>query len=545
MSDHTPETAAPPRRGALALGATAALSGLVLFLSFPPADLGPLGFFAFVPLLVVIRGARTTAACAAYGAVAAACAYVPAFAWVAPVTIAGWPALALYVGLYLVVGVVLIRYLSRRFPALWPVMAACLWTGLELFRARLGPGFPWLFLGYTQYRFGALLQIAAWAGVYGLSFLVFWCNAGIASLVRSLLQGERVRWLHPALPLLAVALCAMVGQRVRGGLVTERGPVVGAVQQNVARRRSEIFGRARSAEETYAALEDEMARALDLTLGLAGRAPAMVVWPETTVPVALNVAPGALRPGPRRLLGIAFDHLQKAVSTLDCPLLVGAPMLTQRPARADEIGVYGPTVTGYANSAVFVSSEGKIQGRYDKVHLVPFGEYVPWVDALPFLQAFTPFTRNLTAGKEMTLFSLPDGERGAVPFSALICYEDVFPSLVRDFRLKGARFFVNVTDEGWYSIPGELGQHLAMAVFRAVETRTTVVRAANTGITCFIGPRGEVYRRLPQGTKGALAAPVRLCDARTLYMRLGDAFAIVCLMLAIALPGLLAALRRR
>ena len=190
------------------------------------------------------------------------------------------------------------------------------------------------------------------------------------------------------------------------------------------------------------------------------------------------------------------------------------------------------------------SPEGEFEGRYDKMKLVPFGEYIPLRDALPFLQVFTPMTRELTPGDRPVVFTLP-GEGEEVGLGPLICYEDVFPSLTRAFRRKGADVLVNLTDEGWYRIPGELGQHLAMAVFRAVETRTSVVRAANTGISCFIGPRGEIYARLKPHHEGALAAHVRLCKASTPYVRHGDVFAIACLVLSLAALGTLAALRRR
>ncbi len=524
-----------------------ALTGLLVFLSFPPVDLAPLAFIAFVPLLVAVQKARSTASAALCGGVAAAFAYVPAFAWVASVTIGGWLALSLYVGLYLVLAAVAARHLSRLSPLLWPLLVAMVWTGLELFRARLGPGFPWLFLGYTQYRFRSLVQVSAWTGVYGVSFLVFWCSAGLASVLHDIARPSRRRgravWLHAILPVLAIGLSALLGPHAGKNVRIHEGPVVGAVQQNIPRRRAKIFNR--TVEESCAAAAEELERVARLTRPLADHSPHMVVWPETTIGVPLNAHLHSLVAPARRLLTLTFQRLRETGAALNCPLLVGTSMLTERAARGREVGLYGPTVTDRTNSALLISPRGEIRGRYDKVHLVPFGEYVPWVDILPFLQAFTPFTRNLRPGEELVLFPLPDAEGQEIPFGALICYEDVFPGLVRDFRRQGARFFVNLTDEGWYFIPGELRQHLAMAVFRAVETRTTVVRAANTGVTCFIGPRGEVYARLQPGRQGTLAAPVRLCDYRTPYMRFGDAFAVGCLMLAIALPGVLAALRAR
>jgi apolipoprotein N-acyltransferase len=172
---------------------------------------------------------------------------------------------------------------------------------------------------------------------------------------------------------------------------------------------------------------------------------------------------------------------------------------------------------------------GGVVGRYDKIKLVPFGEYVPYVDKLPFLARLTPIGRGNEPGTEYDVFPLPTDE-GTVEFSALICYDDCFPEVTARFRRRGAQFMINATYEGWYYVPGELRQHLAMAVFRAVETRAGMVRAANTGISCFIDPLGRIHARLPAWQQGALAERVRLADKVPLYARHGDVFAVLCLI---------------
>lgn len=533
-----------------------ALSGVLVFLAFPPVDLWPLAFVAFVPLLVAVDRAESAGLSLLYGAAAAVAAYLPSFAWVASVAVPGWLGLTFYVGLYLVAAAAAIRFLQRNTGAVWPLLAAFLWVGLELFRARLGPGFPWLFLGYTQYRFAGLVQLAALGGVYAVSFVVFLVNASLAAVVIGLLRPTAGRarpfpvgrWVMLGISAALIVLCAAGGYAVVDRIELTEGPAVGVIQQNIPRIVAEIYDERKSPEQYYRESEAEMRLSAELTAGLREDPPRMVVWPESTVLVPLDI--------PAELFDIERqrDLQQQAVSyfrmlgdDMDCYFLVGAPSYLARAVTKDASLLYGVHATAeFGNSAVLLSPQADFLERYDKIRLVPFGEYIPLRDALPFLQAFTPIPRELTPGKEEVIFVLPgrNGER-ATRFGALICYEDVFPDLTAAFRRKGVDFLVNLTDEGWYHIPGELGQHLAMAVFRAVETRTTIVRAANTGISCFINPRGEVYEMLAPHTEGTLGARVKLCDVVTPYVRYGDVFGVVCLMLAIALPPLLIVLSRR
>ncbi|MFW6189983.1 MAG: apolipoprotein N-acyltransferase [Planctomycetota bacterium] len=534
--------------------ACSALSGFLLFLSFPPPDLGPLAFVALAPLFFAVARSASYARAALYGAVAGVVACLPAFAWVASVTVGGWVVLALYVALYSVAGAVGVRYAQRNAPLWWPVAAALLWTALEFARARLGPGFPWLFVGYTQYRFDSLLQAAAVGGVYAVSFVVVLVNAGLASAADGLMRwraNDGARPLRRGAVVLALSLLVLGGACVAGAaaarnLRIRRGPVVGVVQQNIPRRVEEIVTASATDRELGERMEAEVRKAAELSRRLEGSGTRLVVWPETTVGVALNVRPALFNVSVYRdVAAFTTVTLRELGHKLDAYLLVGAPSYVTSAGEYIREPVYGPDVTGFANSAVLFSPQGEFLRRYDKIRLVPFGEYIPLRDLLPFLQKLTPLGRQLTAGREGVVFQLPPrGEGEPLGAAALICYEDVFPDLVRSFRRAGADFMVNLTDEGWYDIPGELRQHLAMAVFRAVETRTTVVRAANTGISCFIGPTGRIYARLQPLTEGFLSAPLRLSDERTPYVRWGDAFALACAVLTVALP-LGAFIRRR
>jgi len=523
-----------------------ALAGTLLFLSFPPVDFSPLAFVALVPLLVAASGTSSCRRAILCGATAALAFYLPSFAWVASVAVPGWFGLTVYCGLYVAAAAGIVRLLQRNTGALWPVLTALVWAGLELLRA-------WLFLGYTQYRYAALLQLAALGGVYAVSFVVVLVNAVLAgSVIATLRRSPSTRRVGLERPLLAVALLglalfllSLLGDAAKAGLEFREGPTVGVVQQNIPRLVEEIYDPGKDLEERYREGEAEVQLCAQLTARLRQDDVRMVVWPETSVPVPLDL-PGEFfgRERERSIQRQTLDYIRLLGDDMGAYFLVGAPAYVSREAVTSGSLLYGVQVQlEFGNSAVLLSPKGEFIERYDKMRLVPFGEYIPLRDSLPFLQALTPIPRELTPGKEEVVFSVPCEDGGPVRFAALVCYEDVFPDLTASFRRRGVDFFVNVTDEGWYVIPGELGQHLAMAVFRAVETRTTVVRAANTGVSCFIDPGGEVYAAIEPLEEGALSAPVRLCDTVPPYVRYGDCFGVLCLMLAIALPALLAALR--
>ncbi len=536
-------------RDALPGVVASALSGLLLFLAFPRVDWGALAYVALVPLFVAACRAPSVFRTLAYGVVAAAFGFLPAFAWVASVAPSGWIVLAAYVGAYMVLAVVLIRVFQRRMRVLWPLLAAALWVALDFSRAHLGPGFPWLFIGYTQYRSAGLLQLAALGGVHVVGFVVVLVNASIASVVLALTE-RRWRLAGPVLVLSCTVILLLVavvaGRHVRESLPVREGPVVGVVQQNFPRLVSEIYSTTRTQQDAYRLMAEEMQVAAQLSVGLRDHHVRLLCWPETTVQVPLNLSPELLVSPVREMVEQALGYIRTLAEDMDAYVLVGAPTYFARSAGYIRDLRYTVHATeDYGNSAVLFSPQGEFVDRYDKVRLVPFGEYVPWRDILPFLPWLTPIPREITPGAGPVIFRLSQRDGPPVPYGALICYEDVFPDLTREFRLLGARFFVNLTDEGWYVIPGEHGQHLAMAVFRAVETRTSVVRAANTGISCFIGPRGSVYEALPLNTRGALAAPVRLCDAVTPYVRFGDWFPASCLVVSILVPVLLGVVKRR
>jgi apolipoprotein N-acyltransferase len=310
---------------------------------------------------------------------------------------------------------------------------------------------------------------------------------------------------------------------------------VGVIQQNIPRYVEDYTSQTHEqfCRENIQEIEKAATLSLELPKPLQ-----LVVWPETTVQAPLNVDPSVLRAGPlTRVIKRARKAISSTAAAYDCPLLVGARGWFPRDrgyVRRAEKG----SVEVIANSAILFSADGEYLERYDKMELVPFGEYIPLGRWLSWL---TPFRTGLTPGKTPVLFDTDDTR-----FGVLICYEDVFPGIVRTFVRRGADYLVNITEEGWYHIPGEMEQHVAMAVFRAVENRTTLIRAGNTGISCFIGPSGEIYAQVAKKSGGTLkrkwvegsaAAPVRLSDQQTLYTQTGDLFAWAALVFSAALAA--------
>lgn len=556
-----------------------ALSGGLVCASFPPFEVGVLAYFAFVPLCIAIflsQNYRTSALC---GLIAGCLAYLPAFWWLSSVTYGGWLFLSLYVAFYLLLFALIVYITMRKTPKIWPVVAACGWVGLELVRGRFATGFPWLLMGYSQYRFTGLIQIATVAGVYGVSFLLVLSSAALAKAILVFKQKTSVSGricnavLWPGSVALVVILFALWGGNAGRKVRCDDGPSVGVVQQNVPRRVDDLVTppeirriyeltsdevAALTSEEhktlqkkladyrddVFGRIKDEIDKAVALSRTF-GEDVDLVVWPETTVQEPLNEEATALLSGRAEAMRkYAVDIIGALARDLNAYILVGAPYIAPGTAM-DGVPMdgYGPDATNNANSAYLFSPEGRmLEDRYDKMHLVPFGEYVPLVDFFPFLQFLTPMTRNLVPGENASIFTVERprlGNETAFHFATPICYEDVFPGLVRTFCRKGADFVVNITDEGWYWRAGELRQHLAMAVFRAVENRRTVVRAANTGISCFIGPGGDIYEVIEaegddgmvrqQNVAGTSVGEVKICDEVTPYTRFGDWFAWTCL----------------
>ncbi len=366
---------------------------------------------------------------------------------------------------------------------LW--LAPAFWAAGELGRTYLLSGFPWGLLGYAPARHLLLIQMAAWTGVYGVSALLVLVNAALAWTAV-----ER-RWRAAAtagvVALAAVGGALLVGRAQLAPVAAPTLPVA-MVQGNIPQAvKWDAAFRARTLE-IYA----ELTRA-------AAPGSRLIVWPEAAVPAYLRFEPAAMK------------WLTDLAAAVRVPLLVGAPDAQPDGRRAR-----------YLNSAFLVDAAG-LRDRYDKMHLVPFGEYVPLKRLLFFVEAIAAEIGDFTPGREATLFQL----EGA-PFGTVICYEVIFPDLFRRFVAGGASFMTNITNDAWFGDSGGPLQHLQMVPLRAVENRVAIVRAANTGVSALVLPSGEIRSTLPLGARGTLRADVPLRRDETFYTRFGDVFALAC-----------------
>jgi apolipoprotein N-acyltransferase len=243
----------------------------------------------------------------------------------------------------------------------------------------------------------------------------------------------------------------------------------------------------------------------------AADAPALLVWPETATPTPLARDPGLL------------SVLRSLATSVGAPLVVGS------------IDVEGRNPVVLRNSAYLLTERG-VEGRYDKMQLVPFGEYVPLSGVIGFVRGWAEFISELEPGVRTVVFPGPPA-----PFGVVICYEGIFPELVRDFVKNGARLIVNITNDAWFGRTSGPLQHLAMYPFRAVEHRTAVVRSANTGVSAFIAPTGKVLRRLTLFERDVITEAVPVRTRTTLYTRFGDWIAY----LGMAVTAVLLAARAR
>jgi apolipoprotein N-acyltransferase len=504
------------RRFLLQAGAAVA-SGLLLSAAFAPLEWSWCAWIALVPILVVPVPNRARARFG-IGFVLGAAHFFTSLQWLTHATVAGWLLLAPACALFPAVWYLLFAPgLRRALP--WPraelgrdtraatttppgfmapvtatLVSAAGWVALEWLRSHALTGFPWNLVGVSQWPLRSLLPLTAWTGVHGISFLVLAVNTALALAARRGGRTQQTRG-RPAELVLACEL------RIAG--------VQGCIEQ--CREYTE--------EEFYHALDvyTELTRQ-----AWTGTAPDLIVWPETAVPAPVYYGPYAR----------ALRELFREVRT---PMLIGA--IDSRP----EPGAPADAPYALFNSALLHDADGSLTQRYDKVHIVPFGEFVPFERYWPRLTEWIGMGRSLTAGAAYTVLDLP-GDVGA---GVNICYEDVFPGISRRFTLNGADLLVTLANDAWYAESSGSRQHLVHAVFRAAENRRPLFRSGNNSDTCLIWPDGRVTGLLRDPVTGnpfvrgtrTYTVPVWDRLPVTFYTRYGDVFAVAC---SLTVLGLLA-----
>jgi apolipoprotein N-acyltransferase len=414
------------------------------------------------------------------------------------------------------------------------------WTGLEFARAHLFTGFLLASIAHTQVNRPAVIQISDLVGEYGVDFLMVMVAAGVASV---LFPPRRALALVPVGVVLAAAigyghwrLNEAVGDE--GEAATAR---IALIQGNSLAEWKQDPNRERQIMDEYVALSDR-AVALARERG-DGRPLDVVIWPETMfrsplvdVDSGYQPPPGAIRT-PEEAASYGRRDLASLAARLGAPVLVGVERwrLVAAPTPGD-----APPPQQRFNSAALVDRDGRIIGSYDKVHRVMFGEYIPFAEWLPFLYRWTPLTGGVTAGAAPVVLQLDNRS-----YSPNICYETVVSHLIRDQAAKLAeggspRLLVNLTNDAWYWGSAGLDLHLACGVFRAVESRTPLVIAANGGLSAVIDDRGRIIAHSPRQQADVIVEDVELArGAPSPYVRFGDWFAGACLAwsLAVAVVG--------
>ncbi len=458
----------------------AMLSAILLILAFPNFNLSYLAFIGFIPLFFGIQNSSPKRAFF-ISYICGFLFYAGVLYWLYHVTLIGLILLCLYLALYFGIFGFFIALLQSKeqraksafFSLSSKLLALCsipaIWAALEYLQANLFTGFGWALLGYSQYRNLPFIQIADFSSVYGVSFVIMMVNVSVWVLMRAIAK-QRAKskeqregfflyalcpWLFAALILVSVYGYGFFRLSEKGGSSSIR---VSVIQGNIPQEVKWDIGSARGILDKY----------INMTRMTAFDNTDLIIWPETSFPGFFI--------SDRELTGQVLD-LAREIKT---PILLGAN--TERGLKS-------------FNSAVLVSKDGEALDKYDKIHLVPFGEYVPFSDKFPILRnLILGELGEFSPGQVFRIFKLTTYDlQLTTKFAALICYEDIFPELARGFVQNGARFLVVITNDAWYGKSGAPYQHTACSVFRAIENRVPIARCANTGYSCFIDSYGRIY----------------------------------------------------
>ncbi|MCD6187591.1 MAG: apolipoprotein N-acyltransferase [Desulfuromusa sp.] len=475
----------------------AAGSGLLLAAAFPRPDLFPLAWIALVPLLLVMRH-RPFAA----GFTAGAVFFAAVLYWlnIVMTTYGGLPLILsllayLFLLTYLAVYFGLATWISCRLETVlklpYLLTLPPLWVALEYLRGWLFTGFPWAIIGYSQQNFSLAIQSSDVTGVYGVSLMLVVVNCAIAGVIVA--PRSRLAWLGVAATLLISISHFGYGFWRESQPLDQRAEQlrVALIQGNIDQAQKWVPENRQASIDHYRSLSEQALQ----------NQPDLIIWPEAATPFFLQDPTG---------LALQVRQLPEQ---LGVSLLVGSPAYLRL-----STGEYQ-----YYNSAFLYSATGRKLGRSDKIHLVPFGEYVPLEKLLSFIDKLVVGVGDFSPGKIQPL-ALNGHSLGV-----LICYEAIFPSLARKYVLEGSDLLVNLTNDAWFGHSSAPYQLLAMVRFRAIENRIWIARAANTGISALISPSGIVTLAGPIFESIQLSGSVGLGAKETFYTRFGDIFAYICL----------------
>lgn len=481
------------------------LSAALLALPFFSARFSLLSWVGFVPLFFALRNKTKTGAFL-LGYLCGLIFWFSTIYWLIHVTLAGMIILVLYLALYFGIFGLIVATIthrperskaepSRRGSTIDCFSISFLWILLEYIRSHLLTGFPWALLGYSQSLNLPLIQIADITGAWGLSFIIILVNAGIYWFIKRVAPLKNM-----LLVLLSLAVVLSYGyyklHQEYSSARAERAAIkISVIQPNIPQ----------GLKWNPDASDLIIFKHMELSRQAMPDEPDLIIWPEASFP---------------SLVMAGNDDFRKFKGWLKSEnnnFLFGA-------VRLDE--------GEYFNSAVLSAKNKDAFEYYNKIHLVPFGEYIPLKSFFRFLETIVPIG-DFSFGREYTVFRLKDylSSRGQESkFSVLVCFEDAFCGLSRKFTLLGAQFIVNITNDAWFGKTSAAYQHLQCSILRAVENRRAVARSANTGVSCFISPAGRLISQVidSRGENifivGHNTAVIELNNRLSIYTRFGDWF---------------------
>src|ERR1017187_920454 len=457
-------------------------TGALLAFALPPFNIGELGWLSLVPLLFALEDCRLEEAFRR-GYIAGLAFFGMTLWWVYHVTLPGTVGLVAFLALYFGVGALVIVMANSLMPhsansenqfgagaAIRNILVAAVvsagWVTLEWLRGKLVfGGFPWNFIGVTQWQAGPLIQFASVTGIYGVSALVCFVNVGLYFTIRRFVlqmrtreQRWRLSWeFYVAMSLICLAFWQGLPQVFQHDEAKQRIIRLALVQGDIPQTLKFELEQKPMILERYRTLTEVV---------IAAR-PEMIVWPETATPDAL------------RFDRESFELVTNLAVKSGAYLFTGTIDMTPYSSPAEAF-----------NGAILVRPDGSLGEIYHKIHLVPFGEYVPLRKIFPFMKWLTPIDGSFEQGRDYTVF-----HAGDLRFGAVICFEDTVPDLYRHFLQRDVDFMVNVTNDAWFKTSPAAAMHLANAVFRAVESPRPLVRASNNGMTCVVNEHGFIRAR--------------------------------------------------
>jgi apolipoprotein N-acyltransferase len=480
----------------------AILSGILLALSFPKPGLSVLAWIAFVPLFLAM-GKKRPGTALRLGFTCGMVAYGGILYWLNivmvtygklhwSVSVCLYLLLVAYIALFVGIVTGLVRKAEE--AGISPVLSfPVLWVGFEYIRAFFLTGFPWASLGYSQYRTLPLIQIADITGIYGLSFLITCGNVVMYLIIKGMVKRDPADYPARSAAIFFALMALTLGYGFLRLTETDHGErrTVALVQGNISQdvKWDPAF------QEATVAIYERLSRQA------AADGKDLVVWPESAAPFFFQ--------SDERYAA----RIKSLAAQLRTCLVFGSPAYEKEGDRVR-----------YLNSAFLLSPTGEVMGRSDKMHLVPFGEYVPLAKLLPFVSKLVEGIGDFSPGSRIAPLNTGKGVIGVI-----VCFEGIFPELSRAYVQAGARLLVNISNDAWYKRSSAPYQHLSMTIFRAVENRVPLVRATNTGISAIIDSRGHVRGMTTLFNEAVLTGEVQLGTGNTFYSRFGDVFAGLCL----------------